>query len=92
MKINQDTISGLKGGVDLNKELIAKRLKELRGNRERDYVADVIGVSVSALQMYETAQRIPRDHIKVKLAKFYGVSVQEIFFDNQNHNKCSETA
>lgn len=73
----------------MNKQLIAKRLKELRGNKKREDVAGFIGISVSAMQMYETAQRIPRDEVKIKLAKLYGVSVQELFFDNPNHKKCS---
>ena len=74
----------------MNKELIAERLRNLRGKRDREDVAEMLGISVSALQMYETARRIPRDNIKVKLAKFYGVTVQEIFFDTKNHKKCSE--
>lgn len=73
----------------MNKQLIAKRLKELRGEKSREDIAESIGISVSAMQMYETAQRIPRDEVKIKLASLYGVSVQELFFDNKSHKKCS---
>ncbi|WP_423748200.1 hypothetical protein [Bacillus cereus] len=38
--------------------------------------------------MYENGQRIPRDNIKIKLANFYGVTVQTIFFDSEQHEVC----
>lgn len=44
--------------------------------------------SVLVLQMYENGQRIPRDNIKIKLANFYGVTVQTIFFDSEQHEVC----
>ncbi|MGG1356732.1 helix-turn-helix transcriptional regulator [Bacillus licheniformis] len=69
----------------LDKELIAQRLITLRAKRSRNQVANDLGISVSALQMYETGHRIPRDEIKVKLASYYNKTVQEIFFNNQPH-------
>lgn len=64
--------------VDL--DMIAERLIELRGSRTREEVANAIGVSVSALGMYEQGRRMPRDEIKVKFAKYYKKTVQSIFF------------
>lgn len=64
--------------VDL--DVIAERLIELRGSRTREEVANAIGVSVSALGMYEQGRRMPRDEIKVKIAKYYKKTVQSIFF------------
>ena len=61
---------------------IGERLLNLRGERTREEVAKAIGVSVSAISMYENGDRIPRDAIKIKIANFYGKSVQEIFFDS----------
>lgn len=63
------------------KQTVAKRLIELRGNMSREKVADEIGVSVSAISMYENGERMPRDDIKIKIATFYKKTVQEIFFD-----------
>lgn len=60
---------------------VAERLTQLRGNRSREEVADAVGVSVSAISMYENGERIPRDAIKIKLADYFNKSVQEIFFD-----------
>lgn len=71
----------------MNKGVIADKLIELRGNRSQEEVAKAINISISALSMYENGSRIPRDEVKIKLAKYYGKSVQFIFFDN-NDTKC----
>ena len=57
-----------------------KKLRELRGNRSAREVAMAIGISESALLMYEGGKRNPRDDVKVMLAKYYGVGVGDIFF------------
>lgn len=59
---------------------IAERLITARGKRTQREVAEMIGISVSALGMYETGKRIPRDGIKKKLAQIYDVPVQDLFF------------
>lgn len=64
----------------MDSEKIARMLVRLRGEKSRYEVADALGVSVSALTMYETGARIPRDETKIKIAKFYNKTVQEIFF------------
>lgn len=64
---------------------IGSTLRELRGNLPRITVASACGISVSALTMYETGQRVPRDEIKVKLARFYGKPVETIFFKQDSH-------
>lgn len=68
------------GGVKLNSKLIAQKLIELRGEKSRETVAKACGISVSALAMYEQGERVPRDDIKIKLAKYYKRSVNFIFF------------
>lgn len=77
------------GGEDMNYERVAKNLINLRKEKSREEVAKAVGISVSTLQMYENGQRIPRDNIKIKLANFYGVTVQTIFLI-QNSTKCVE--
>lgn len=64
----------------MNVELMAKKLVTLRGDKSREEVARDNGISVSALAMYETGKRVPRDEIKLSLARYYGSSVEEIFF------------
>ena len=58
-----------------------KKLIELRGNRSRAAVASDVGISESALAMYEAGQRNPRDDVKLSLANYYGVSVAFLFFN-----------
>lgn len=61
---------------------IAGRLIKLRGDKKQEEVVKAVGISRSALSMYECGERIPRDEIKVKLANYYRKSVEEIFFKN----------
>lgn len=63
---------------------MAKKLIHLRGERSRTEVAEKLHISVSALQMYENGRRVPRDDIKLKLAQFYGVSVEYLFFQEED--------
>lgn len=64
---------------------VAERLVRARGDRRREDVANAVGVSVSAISMYENGFRMPRDETKVKLANYYGMTVQALFFDPQSH-------
>jgi DNA-binding XRE family transcriptional regulator len=63
----------------------ADKLIELRGKRTQSEVASAIGISVSALAMYEKGERVPRDPIKIALANFYGQSIGDIFFILKTH-------
>lgn len=64
----------------LDSEKIAERLILLRAGKSREEVSKALGISLSALAMYETGARIPRDETKKKIAAYYGRSVEEIFF------------
>ena len=64
----------------MDRSKIAERLAKLRGKRTQAEVAEAIGVSPSAYSMYETGERIPRDEIKIRIAKYYGRTVNTIFF------------
>lgn len=66
---------------------IAERLVKARGEQPRDTVARAVGISVSAIAMYENGARIPRDEIKVRLADYYKTTVQELFFNQECHEK-----
>ncbi len=73
----------------MDAQAIAERLRTLRTrkNESQQEVADAIGISVSAYSMYENGERIPRDRIKVKLAKHFGRSVGFIFYANADTNR-----
>jgi len=61
-------------------KIIGERLIVLRADKNRQDVAKELGISLSALQMYENGKRIPRDEIKARIAKYYQVSIESIFF------------
>lgn len=63
----------------MDAKTIGSRLSKLRGTRSREEVASAVGVSISAMSMYENGERVPRDDIKIKFANLYGKTVQEIF-------------
>lgn len=65
---------------ELNAEAIGEKLRRLRGEKRRKDVAKALGISISALTMYETGQRIPRDEIKILLSRYYNQPVEAIFF------------
>jgi transcriptional regulator with XRE-family HTH domain len=73
-------------------EIVAEKLVKLRGDKSRETVAKACGISISALAMYERGERIPRDDIKVRLAEYYNRSVNFIFFDLNEHKKCTKEA
>ena len=58
-----------------------EKLKKLRGDRTLEQMASEVGVTTSAWAMYEKNERTPRDEIKIRIAKFFGLTVQELFFD-----------
>lgn len=64
----------------MNSEQIARTLVALRGKKSRERVAADIGISVSAIAMYERGERIPRDEVKIRLANYYNTSVEAIFY------------
>ena len=69
----------------MNEQAISKKLVELRGDRSQVQVAKELGISTSALSMYENGERIPRDPIKIRIADYYKTPIQDIFFAKETH-------
>lgn len=67
---------------EVDKEQMAKVLRELRGNRSREKVASAIGISAASLQLYENAKRVPRDEVKAALSRYYHKEQGYIFTQN----------
>ena len=63
-----------------DRKVIGKRLRELRGDIPREIICADVGISYSALSMYEAGERVPRDEIKVALARRYNTSIESIFY------------
>lgn len=66
--------------MDVNK--VAKKLRSLRTekNKSAAEVAKEIGISQSALLMYEAGNRVPRDNIKILIANYYSQPIGALFY------------
>lgn len=67
----------------MSKRTIGSKLRELRGNRPQDEIAQACGVTAMAISQYERDERIPRDEIKIKLARLFNTSVEQIFYTQE---------
>lgn len=59
---------------------MSETLKQARGDMSCKDVANKLGISLSALSMYESGKRVPRDELKVRMAKLYNTTVGRLFF------------
>ena len=59
---------------------IGHKLRALRGEMDAKTVADALGISTSALFMYERGERIPRDQIKKRIAQYFRPECRRNFF------------
>ena len=73
-------------------EAIKTRLVTARGAKSQTEVANGVGISTSALSMYESGERIPRDEVKEALARYYGLTVGFLFYGEKVHETCTELA
>ena len=64
----------------MDKLRIAQKLRELRGDRSQREVADAVGTTAMAISLYESGERIPKDEIKIRLARFYNTTVDALFY------------
>ncbi len=59
-------------------EIIIKERVKRKWSQQK--LADLLGVSQSAINKYELGTRKPSDKIKIKIAKLFNMSVEDIFF------------
>lgn len=64
-----------------------KRLRLERGLTQQE-VAKELDMSISMLAMMENGYRRGGDETKMKIANFYGKSVESLFFNHNTHLKC----
>lgn len=76
--------------MDVNANQIGETMKGLREAKGEtiESVANAVRTSSSAIAMYETGKRIPRDEIKIRIADYYGVPVESIFYPKKQHETC----
>ena len=73
----------------IQKETTGTILRKLRGDRTQEEIAAVLGITKSSWAMYERDERVPRDEVKIRIAKFFGKSVEELFYTQIEHYMCS---
>lgn len=61
------------------------QLRLTRGLSQRQ-VAEAVGISQSSYAMIEGGHRHPRKEVEKKLADFFGVTVDELFFGQEYHD------
>lgn len=66
-----------------NKKLIMMRKEK---GESQAKAAQQIGISQSMLAMLEAGERRGGDDTKIKVAQYYGTSVDDIFFANNYHS------
>lgn len=60
-----------------------EKLRKLRGNRSQAEIAELLGVSTSAISMYELDERVPRRETMKAISRLFDVSVEELFFADE---------
>lgn len=73
----------------IQKETTGTILHKLRGDRTQKEIAAALGITKSSWAMYERDERVPRDEVKIRIAKFFGKSVEELFYTQIKHYMCS---
>ena len=69
----------------MNAARIGEKLVQARGDRSQTEVANALGISTSAMSMYESGERVPRDDLKERIARYYNSTVGFLFFDEIVH-------
>jgi transcriptional regulator with XRE-family HTH domain len=64
----------------MDKLKIAERLRELRGDKSQREVAEAVGTTAMAISLYESGDRVPKDEIKIRLARYYKTTVDALFY------------
>ena len=64
---------------------LGRKLRILRGIRTRAEVEKATGISQARLGNYEHGVRVPTDEAKVILSNYYGMTVQELFYTDNNN-------
>ena len=73
----------------IQKETTGMILRKLRGDRTQEEIAAILGITKSSWAMYERDERVPRDEVKIRIANFFGKTVQELCYTPIEHYKCS---
>lgn len=70
--------------MDKLKKSTTSKITALRekNNISKSTLAEALGVSINTIESYEQGERVPRDEMKVKLSKYFNVSVLDLFYSS----------
>jgi putative transcriptional regulator len=71
---------------------VGRNLRRARGSRTQEEIAKAIDVTQSAYSQYESGSRMPRHEIMLRLARFFGVTVDSLFFTDELNEVFSSEA
>ncbi|ARU61560.1 transcriptional regulator [Tumebacillus avium] len=60
-----------------------EKMTALRGERTQKEMAKEIGIPVSTYAMIESGHRFPRRDLQIKLARYFNLTVDELFFSQE---------
>lgn len=61
--------------------MLNQRLRECRGEKSRSQIAKALGITPQMLGALERGSKRPSLALAKKVADYYGVSIEDIFFD-----------
>lgn len=73
----------------IQKETTGMILRKLRGDRTQEEIAAILGITKSSWASMNGMKEFPRDEVKIRIANFFGKTVQELFYTPIEHYKCS---
>lgn len=67
---------------EINAKEVGKELERMRSERgaSQAEIAKELGITAMAISQYERGERIPRDTLKVRIARIFGRSVGDLFY------------
>lgn len=70
--------------MDKLKKSTTSKITALRekNNISKRTLAEALGVSINTIDSYEQGERVPRDEMKVKISKYFNVSVLDLFYSS----------
>lgn len=60
----------------------------LRGYKSQRVVAQELQIPISTYAMIELGKRFPRPELQFRLANYFGVTVDQLFFTRNGHEMC----
>lgn len=68
--------------MDNKLQKIGRKLRTARGGMSLRRASELCEVTENTMEKYEAGERLPESTVMLRIADCYGVSVQELFYDD----------